>query len=118
PIFAGDTPLVSDSTNGGHLHGPSLNHAVTAAVLRSGYLAHATTSMPDAFAVDLSSRRVRPALEIIDGMRNGQSLGALLGYRFERGLHDRHAVAEVDAFVLALRQAFPLVANRLDETRD
>jgi hypothetical protein len=117
-IFAGDTPLVSDSTNGGHLHGPSLNHAVTAAVLRSGYLAHATTSTPDAFAVDLSSRRVRPALEIIDGMRNGQSLGALLGYRFERGLHDRHAVAEVDAFVLALRQAFPLVANRLDETRD
>jgi hypothetical protein len=117
-IFAGDTPLVSDSTNGGHMHAPSLNHAVTAAVLRSGYLAHATTSTPDAFAVDLSSRRVRPALEIIEGMRNGQSLGALLGYRFERGLHDHHAVAEVDAFILALRQAFPLVANRLDETRD
>jgi hypothetical protein len=117
-VFADGAPLVSDSTNGGHVHSPSLNHAVTAAVLRSGYLAHATSSTPDAFAVDLSSRRVRPALEIIEGMRNGQSLGALLGYRFERGLHDRHAVAEVDAFVLALRQAFPLVANRLDETRD
>jgi hypothetical protein len=117
-VFANGAPLVSDSANGGHLHSPSLNHAVTAAVLRSGYLAHATPSTPDAFAVDLSSRRVRPSLEIIEGMRNGQPLGALLGYRFERGLHDRHAVAEVDAFVLALRQAFPLVANRLDETRD
>ena len=113
----GTSPLVIDSTNGGHLHAPSLNHAVTAAVLRSGYLAHATPATPDAFAVDLSSRRVRAALEIIEGMRNGQSLGALLGYRLERGLHDRHAVAEVDAFLLALRKAFPLVADRLDETR-
>jgi hypothetical protein len=113
----GTAPLVTDSTNGGHLHAPSLNHAVTAAVLRSGYLAHATPETADAFAVDLSSRRVRIALEIVEGMRNGQSLGALLGYRLERGLHDRHAVAEVDAFLLALRKAFPLVADRLDETR-
>jgi hypothetical protein len=113
----GTSPLVRDPANGGHMHAPSLNHAVTAAVLRSGYLAHATPSRPDAFAVDLSSRRVRAALDVIDGMRNGQSLGALLGYRLERGLHDRHAVAEVDAFVFALRKAFPLVADRLDETR-
>jgi hypothetical protein len=113
----GTRPLVTDSSNAGHMHAPSLNHAVTAAVLRSGYLAHATPSSPDAFAVDLSSRRVRTALEVIEGMRNGQSLGALLGYRLERGLHDRHAVAEVDAFLLALRKAFPLVADRLEETR-
>ena len=113
----GTRPLVTDSSNDGHMHAPSLNHAVTAAVLRSGYLAHATPSTPDAFAVDLSSRRVRSALEVIEGMRNGQSLGALLGYRVERGLHDRHAVAEVDEFLLALRKAFPLVADRLEETR-
>jgi hypothetical protein len=109
--------LVTDSTNAGHMHAPSLNHAVTAAVLRSGFLAHATPATPDAFAVDLGSRRVRPALEVIEGMRNGQSLGALLGYKLERGLHDRHAVAEVDAFVFALRKAFPLVADRLDDTK-
>ena len=113
----GTTPLVTDSSNAGHMQAPSLNHAVTAAVLRSGYLAHATPATPDAFAVDLGSRRVRPALEVIEGLRNGQSLGALLGYRFERGLHDRHTVAEVDAFVFALRKAFPLVADRLDETK-
>jgi hypothetical protein len=113
----GTSPLVTDSSNAGHMHAPSLNHAVTAAVLRSGFLAHATPTTPDAFAVDLSSRRVRAALEVVEGMRNGQSLGALLGYRLERGLHDRHAVAEVDAFVFALRKAFPLVADRLDETK-
>jgi hypothetical protein len=112
-----DDPLVTDSSNAGHMHAPSLNHAVTAAVLRSGFLAHARPTTPDAFAVDLSSRRVRPALEVVEGLRNGQSLGALLGYRIERGLHDRHAVAEVDAFVFALRKAFPLVADRLDETK-
>ncbi len=118
-VFESDEthPIVTDSGNAGHMHAPSLNHAVTAAVLRSGFLAHATPSTPDAFAVDLGSRRVRAALEVIEGMRNGQSLGALLGYRLERGLHDRHAVAEVDAFVLALRKAFPLVADRLPETR-
>jgi hypothetical protein len=118
-IFDADEgrPLVTDSSNAGHMHAPSLNHAVTAAVLRSGFLAHATPATPDAFAVDLGSRRVRAALEVVEGMRNGQSLGALLGYRLERGLHDRHAVAEVDAFVFALRKAFPLVADRLDETK-
>ena len=110
-------PLMRDSTNGGYVHAPSLNHAVTAAVLRSGYLAHATRQTPDAFAVDLRSRRVRTALEVVEGMRNGQSLGALLGYRLERGLHDRHAVAEVDEFILDLRKAFPLVADRLADTR-
>ena len=31
-----------DSTNQGHIHAPSLNHAVTAAVLRNGYLSNAT----------------------------------------------------------------------------
>src|SRR5262249_48364247 len=36
------SPLMRDSTNGGFVHAPSMNHAVTAAVLRSGYLANAT----------------------------------------------------------------------------
>ena len=51
-------------------------------------------------------------------MRNGQPLGALLGYQLERGLHDAHALAEVDALILGLRGAFPLVANRLDASYD
>jgi hypothetical protein len=117
-VFArpGDPPLVHDSSNGGYIHAPSLNQAVTAAVLRSGYLANATESAPDTLAVNLSSDRVRLAVGVLEGIRNGQSLASLLGYRFERGLHDRHENGEVDQFVLGLRQAFPLRANRLQST--
>jgi hypothetical protein len=40
-------------------------------------------------AVNLSSERVRRALFILEGIRNGQTLEALLGFQFERGLHDK-----------------------------
>ena len=113
----GAAPLQRDPSNGGFLHAPSLNHAVTAAVLRSGYLANATPETPDALAVGLSSRRVRTALDVLEGMRNGQSLAALLGYQLERGLHDAHGLAEVDELILDLRKAFPLVADRLAATQ-
>ena len=40
----------------------------------------------DLLAIDLSSERVRLATWLLDGVRQGQPLGALLGYRFERRL--------------------------------
>lgn len=113
---SGDAPPVSDSTNQGYIHAPSLNHAVTAAVLRNGYLSNATPANPTSLAVNLSSERVRMALSVIEGMKSEQSIRALLGYRFERGLHDRHDV-EVDSFIYELRKAFPLVGDRLSTTR-
>lgn len=118
-VFArrGDRPLVRDPGNAGYIHAPSLDHAATAAVLRNAYNVHATPAKPDTMAVNLSSSRVRQALAILDGMRNGQTLAALLGYRFERGLHDAHNLAEVDKFIYPLRLAFPLVANQLVSTR-
>jgi hypothetical protein len=64
---------------------PSLQHAATATVLRSGFDAHTNEQ---AFGVNLTSRRARVARWILDGVRAGQTLGALLGYRFERGLHE------------------------------
>lgn len=111
-----DPPLMRDSTNQGYIHAPSLNHAVTAAVLRNGYLSNATPDNPGSLAINLSSERVRMALSIIEGVKGDQSLGALLGYKFERGLHDRHSV-EVDEFIYDLRKAFPLVGDRLKPTR-
>ncbi len=108
--------LLRDSKNQGYIHAPSLNHAVTAAVLRNGYLSNATPDAPGSLAINLTSERVRLALAMIEGMQNQQSLGALLGYQFERGLHDRHDV-EVDEFILDLRKAFPLVGDRLVPTR-
>lgn len=115
-IFGDDTPLVRDNTNAGYIHAPSINHAVTAAVLRNGYLSNATPQNPDTLAVNLSSERVRLALSFIEGIRNGQSLAALLGYQLERGLHDRYAL-QLDQFIYELRRVFPLYANRLAPTR-
>jgi hypothetical protein len=55
---------------------------------------------------------VRLALAILEGMRGGQSLGALLGYQFERHVHDNGPL-QVRDLVYPLRRAFPLVADQL-----
>ena len=109
-------PLVRDSSNFGHIHAPSLDQAVTAAILRNGHLANATPEAPDLLAIDLSSERVRWAQQTIEGIRNGQSLGALLGYRLERLLHDEPTVF-LDKLIYELRRAFPLAGNRNQLTR-
>ncbi len=109
-------PLLSDSANGGYIHAPSLNHAVTAAVLRSGYIANASTDNTRTMAVNLTSERVRAAQVVLEGIREGQTLGALLGYQFETGLHDRYTLAEVDRFIYPLRKVFPLVADGISTT--
>jgi hypothetical protein len=111
--FGGTGPVLQDPGNGGYIHAPTMTHARTAAVLRSGYLANATPSNPQTLSVNLSSDRVRLALSLLEGVRGGQSVGALLGYRFERGLHDDYGLAEVDKFIYPLRKAFPLVADNL-----
>ncbi|HLL75088.1 MAG TPA: hypothetical protein VK421_07455 [Pyrinomonadaceae bacterium] len=108
----GDPPLVRDTQNLGLIHAPSINHATTAAVLRNGYVAN-----DGRLAVDLSSRRVRLALAVLEGMRTGQPLGALLGYHFERHIHDSGSLS-LRALVFGLRRKFPLVANRNEATRD
>jgi hypothetical protein len=82
-------PVHEYAGNGGFVHAPSINQATAAAVLRSGYLSHASSNNPDVFAVNLSSERIRRATFVLDGLRNGQSLEVLLGFQFERGLHDR-----------------------------
>jgi len=112
----GAPPLVSDSTNFGHIHAPSLDHAVTAAILRNGHLVNATPAAPNLLAVDLRSERVRLAQQIIEGITNGQSLGALLGYRLERALHDEPDLF-LDRLIYDLRRAFPLVGNRNRRTK-
>ncbi|MFI5113329.1 MAG: hypothetical protein ACHP9S_10910 [Terriglobales bacterium] len=114
----GDARLEYDSQNAGYIHAPSLGQAAAAAILKNAYRVNATPANPDTMAVNLSSDRVRQAQTILEGMRNGQTLAALLGYRFERGLHDDHGLAEVDKFIYPLRQVFPLVANQLKSTAD
>lgn len=95
----------------GYVHVPSLAHAHTAAILRSGHLEHLDDADNGAefaspLAVDLSSERVRTALQLLDGMRQGQPFGALLGYRFERAL--READVRLARYLLPFRRAAPM----------
>ncbi len=80
--------LYRDPGNGGYVHAPSLNHATAAAILRNGYLSYSSPAEKELLSVNLSSERVRRAMYLIEGVRNGQTLEVLLGYQFERGLHD------------------------------
>ncbi len=95
---------------GGFIHAPSIDHAATAAILRSGYLSEsAEPDVGNRMAVNVSSRRTRVALQLIDGIRAGNDIGALLGYRLERFLHDALAgsTTPLDDLIAPLRRAFP-----------
>jgi hypothetical protein len=107
--------IFEDESNGGYIHAPSLAQAATAAVLRNGYLSHASSTEPLAFAVNLSSARVRAATALTTGVRAGQPIAALLGYQFERGLHEGHPGIELDQHIATLRDRFPLLSGRLTE---
>ena len=71
-----------------YIHALSEQHASTAAILHSGADAHDEDEGENVLAMDLSARRVRAARRLLDGVRRGQSLGELLGYRIERRLHE------------------------------
>lgn len=107
--------VVEQPENGGYIHGPSINHAVAAAVLRNAYLTHASENNADHFAIRLTSERVRTALAFLEGVRNGQQLGALLGYQFERALHDRYLIGgqALEQHILAFRKKYPMVADKI-----
>ena len=102
-------PVYHDPDNQGFIHAPSISHAVTAAVLRNAYINNREEGdVENRLAVNLSSSRIRMALHLMEGIRNGQETGAILGFQFERGLHDRHAIVELDRFIQPFRKAYPL----------
>lgn len=103
-----DGELTRQAGNAGYVHAPSLGQATTAAVMRSGYLATTGADASRPLAIDLSSARVRRGAQILEGIRNGQSLGELLGYRFERRLHDDR----LDRYITIFRRATPLGRTR------
>lgn len=99
--------IPSDVVQGGHVHAPTLTHAAAAAVLRNAHLTRAGTAGQQ-YALHLSSSRVRTARALLDAVRNGQPLGAVLGYRIERRLHELGR----QWLIAGLRGAFPLVAEK------
>jgi hypothetical protein len=107
-------PVFESADDSGFLHTPSLTQAATAALLRSGHLAHGGNQPNGPLGIDLSSQRVRLAEWLLDGVRQGQPLGALLGYRFERRLQE----AGLAQFISAFREVAPLVAKKLEQTTE
>ena len=107
-------PVIQLADNPGFTQTPSLTQASTAAILRSAHLTHSAAAknpQNDLLAIDLSSERVRLATWLLDGVRQGQPLGALLGYRFERRLQE----AGLAEFIFPFRELAPLVARKLDQ---
>ena len=128
PILEEDDIITSRQTGlvgarkGGFVQAPSLSHAAAAALLRNAYLSNAVPEEAEMFSVNLSSERVRRGEFVLEGMRNGQPIEALLGYQFERGLHDRTSasaaaneipVLELNEFILPFRQAFPFESREV-----
>jgi len=97
------------SESAGHMLMPSMRHAAAAAILRSAFQSNDAAAKA-AFDLDLSSQRVRAGKAIFEGLAQGQTLAALLGYRFERGLHD----ALLGQYILDFRVVFPLRPVNVD----
>ncbi|HEU4330084.1 MAG TPA: hypothetical protein VFR40_03145, partial [Lapillicoccus sp.] len=104
-------PAAGDAVNHGFIHAPSLPQAATAAVLRSGHLAHHDAEH-EALHVDLTADRVRTAMTLLDGVGQGQPLAALLGYRFERAVRDRGV--SLAQYILPFRRLVPLRPDGAD----
>lgn len=103
---------------------PSIQHALTAAVLRSSYLkAKSKNRVVDSqICVNLSSTRVRQALRLVEGIKSGMSLSIILGADFERYLHEAYKIykinidgveraIEMDEYIYTLRRIFPQITQ-------
>ncbi len=100
-------PESATGASDGYIQAPSTPQAVTAAVLRSAHLRHRAEG---AFDIDLSSRRVRHGLRLLDLLMKGHALSEALGLRGERWLHDnRH-----DELILPMRVRYPIRDQRGD----
>lgn len=97
-----------DSKNKGYIHAPSMNQAATGAVMLSGYTQRAKVEAEDPLSVNLSSERVRAALDLMEGIRNGQNFGVLLGYEFERRFRELLPTDSVNVPIYNLRKEYPL----------
>ena len=76
---------------------PSITHAKTAAVLRSAYAkSQRGDSHKDVdnntLAINLSARRVRIAKRIIDGVKSGLAIGAILGSDLDARISEKYPV--------------------------
>jgi hypothetical protein len=100
----------------GYIHTPSAGQTAAAAVLYNADLTHAPAAVGGErpFRINLTSTRVRDGLLLVDGVREGQPMGALLGYQFERALVE--GGASLARYLDDFRAAFPITAGKLVAT--
>lgn len=112
-VPANGKPVIEADAKGGYIQAPSIGQAKAAALLRNAYLHHhdETAQNPDLMAVNLTSDRVRKALQLFEGMQKGQSIEALLGYQFERSMHEHN----LDQYIASFRTTFPLEVQSISE---
>lgn len=88
--WVGAIPRARAARSAGYVLAPGVQHALAAGVLLSADHArridYPAGPRAEDYAVELSSRRTREALALLDGLREGQALPALIGYRIERAL--------------------------------
>lgn len=94
----------------GVLHAPSQAQAQTLAVIKSGQMNHEGTERADLLKIDASSKQVRRAIQTLDSMRSGQTLGDVLGRFTEvrlQELANEQSVPDARRLLTPLRRAFP-----------
>ncbi len=92
---------------GGIIHTPGAAQAVASSVFKNSFLAHEQEVESNPFTINLTSVRTQKSQFLLDGIRQGQELEALLGYQLERHLHENNLHEEI----YLLREAFPLYEN-------
>ncbi|MEL7161893.1 MAG: hypothetical protein AAFN92_14120, partial [Bacteroidota bacterium] len=110
-----DRMIDENAATGGYLHAPSPAQAATAAIMKNAFLNQVQLGEPEnPFTLKLTSERVHKSKQLFAGMRQQQSISALLGYELERQLHD----GDMDAAIYPLRRLFPLEVNLMELGRE
>jgi hypothetical protein len=97
------------------IQAPSLAQARTAAILRSGYRSQPSAAR-EMLDIDLSPPRVQRAQWVLDGLRSGLWLGELVGYYFERRLHEvsEETGITLERYITAFREFAPFRETRIE----
>lgn len=115
--YVEDIAKTDDPASDGYLQAPSIGHTTTGAVLRNGSLAF-EDDRADLLDLDLSPERVGRAMEVIETVRDGQNLGTILGYRFERRLRESELARDVERYIPDFRALCPPVAGKQARQQD
>ena len=93
--------------DGGIIHTPAVAQTVASTIFKNSFLAHQEEEETNPFTINLTSDRLQKSHFLLEGIRQGQQLEALLGYQLERNLHENNLHEEI----YKLREAFPLYEN-------